>query len=528
MNKHSPRRPEVPIRCPHDGPRSILASWIATGLLLIPAVVFADEVQLPEAPEELPIVGLDTIVRLTFEHNLKVTAARYDVDASEFQFLRYERNVSQFRPLILESGITRDLESEIIAGDRREEYEDVGRVAVGMEKEFFDGTRIGGSTGYRSTWDQDQTNRNPFVEFAGRFPLFSSFTRLERVTERSFEESEMLGSWLDFIETVRDTISESHQTYFELQSLLAVQSVAQSAYDDIEALLGESQGLKPERDLSQMRDQLQAYQSRLVERKGDIAAKRIELLDRIGLNALPLEKIEVLDLYSDRFHGGQYLASSPAEVLEQALGNDVEMQVMKTARDNARLKISLAERGKWDIIGHIFGSYDFDSHGDNPSRQRAYQAGIAFSIERNDPKLLMLSLRRAQAEERKFTALAKYRERQLENEIDRRFGQATNLRGVVRELKLSRDSRRAVFEEKRSAYLESDESLDNVLRARGELFSTEQDLLDTLDDFFEVIVDLDVASGAYYAQLEDELARLSNLGDPAGRKDSSEQEVRNP
>ena len=195
-----------------------------------------------------------------------------------------------------------------------------------------------------------------------------------------------------------------------------------------------------------------------------------------------------MDLYSKDFHGSQYLLSTPEDVLERALGNDVELQVMGIARDNARLKVKLAERGKWDIIGRIFGSYDFESSGDNRSRKRGYQAGIAFSIERNDPKLLMLSLKRAQAEERRFTSLADYRRRQLENEIDRRLGQATSMRGVVREWKLSRDSRRSVFEEKRVAYLDGDESLDNVIRARGELYSTERDLLDGLYDFFEVII----------------------------------------
>ena len=125
--------------------------------------------------------------------------------------------------------------------------------------------------------------------------------------------------------------------------------------------------------------------------------------------------------------------------------------------------------------------------------------------------LLMLSLKRAQSEERRFTALADYRHRQLENEIDRRLGEALSMRGVVRELKLSQNSRRSVFEEKRTAYLDGDESLDNVIRARGELYSTERDLLESLDDFFEVIIDLDVASGAYFAQLEDELASFKAL-----------------
>ena len=469
-----------------------------------------------EAPEgaaggEVPRVDLESLVRLTFESNLRVTAARYDVDATEYQFLRYERNQSQFRPFILESGIARDVESEIIDTDRLEDREDVGRVSVGMEKEFFDGTRIGASTGVRKTWYEDESNQNPFVEFAGRFPLFSSFTRLERITERSFEESALLGSWLDFIETVRDSISDSHQAYFEFQSELALRTIVLDAYRDIEGLLEQSGGRVPERDLNQLRDQLQAYQSRMVEQEGDIASARIELLDNIGLVALPLDKIATADLYSQDFHGSRYLQSTPEEVLERALGNDVELQVMKIARDNARLKVRLAERGKWDIIGRIFGAYDFESSGDDPSRRRGYQAGIAFSIERNDPKLLMLSLKRAQSEERRFTALADYRHRQLENEIDRKLGEALSMRGVVRELKLSRNSRRSVFEEKRTAYFDGDESLDNVIRARGEFYSTERDLLESLDDFFEVIIDLDVASGAYFAQLEDELARFKAL-----------------
>jgi outer membrane protein TolC len=492
-------------------PKPAVAVLAILTLVFVPHRGFTNEVSESEGSEELALVDLGTLVRMTFEHNLRVTAARYDVDASEYQFRRYERNQSQFRPFILESGIERDVESEIVDIGREEDREDVGRVSVGLEKEFFDGTRVGASTGVRKTWDPLESNQNPFVEFAGRFPLFSSFTRLERITERSFEESEMLGSWLDFIETVSESISDSYEAYFELQSLLALRAIVRDAYTDIEGLLNVSGERAPERELNQLRDQLQAYQSRLVEREGDIAAARIELLDSIGLNTLPLDRIETMDLYSENFHGNQYLLSTPEDVLERAMSNDVEMQVMKIARDNARLKVKLAERGKWDIIGRIFGSYDFESRGDNPSRKRGYQAGIAFSIERNDPKLLMLSLKRAQAEERRFTALAEYRRRQLENEIDRRLGQAISMREVVREWKLSRESRRSVFEEKRVAYLDGDESLDNVIRARGELYSTERDLLDSLDDFFEVIIDLDVASGSYFAQLEDELERFKQL-----------------
>ena len=72
--------------------------------------------------------------------------------------------------------------------------------------------------------------------------------------------------------------------------------------------------------------------------------------------------------------------------------------------------------------------------------------------------------------------------------------------------------RRSVFEEKRAAFLENEESLDEVIRARGQWYSTERDLLESLDDFYEEIIDLDQASGAYFAQLEDELEQFRALG----------------
>ena len=212
------------------------------------------------------------------------------------------------------------------------------------------------------------------------------------------------------------------------------------------------------------------------------------------------------------------MVSTPGEVLERALSNDVEMQVLTIARENARMKARLAERGEWDVIGRIFGSYDFESRGDDPSRRRGYQAGLAVSVVRNDPKLLLLSLKQAQAEERRFAALAEHRRRQLENEIDRRLGQAVNLRGVVREVELSRDSRRSVFMEKRADYFEGNESLDNLIRARGELYSTEHDLLERIEDFIDVVIGLDEASGAFFIHLEEELERFQRLSVDMGSK----------
>ena len=456
----------------------------------------------PPARAALLSVDPVTLVRLTYENNLRVTAARYDVEAAEYQFQRFERNLSQFRPFVLETGVERQVESALADLGRRSEREDEGHVTIGMTKEFFDGSRFGASSGMRQTRDTDGRNRNPFVALEARFPLFSSFTRLERITERSFEESEMLGAWLDFIDTVRDAIADSQEAYFDLQHLLALRTLSASAQADFDALLHEPGVAGRPRDVNLLRDQIQAYQSRIVEEDGAIAAAHIGLIDRLGLDGVPLSSIATMDFHSPLFYGSDYLDASPDDLTGRAIDSDVEVRVLQIARENARLKRALAERGKWDIVGRILGAYDFDSRGDDPTARRGYRAEVAFSVERNDPRLLHLSLKRADAEERKFEARIAYRRRQLENEITRRLGQATSLQGVVRELETSRDLRRAVFAEKRATYLAGEETLENVILARGQLFGTERDLLASLGDFFEIVIDLDLATGAYFTQLE--------------------------
>lgn len=486
---------------------------VPVGLILFAAAGSAVQ---PAAAAGPPQVDVFSVVSLTFEHNLRVTAARFDVEAAEFQFQRFERNLSQFRPLILESALDKTAESAVVNGARQSERDDEGHVSVGMSKEFFDGTSLEANTGMRQTWDADGRNSNPFVRFEVRFPLFSSFTRLERITERSFEESEMLGSWLDFIETVGDAIAESQEDYFDLQNLLALRSLVVAAQADFAALMEEPGVSGRERDVSLVRDQIQAYQSRLVEQDGEIAAAHISLMDRLGLDGLPLSSITTMDLYARDFYGAQYLDESPQELTAAAVETDVEVLVMETARENARLKRRLAERGEWDIVGRLVGGYDFESRGDDSDKRRGYRAGVAFSVERNDPRLLHLSLRRALAEENKYEARIAYRRRQLGNEITRRLGQAASLRSVIREMEASRELRRAVFAEKRQAYLAGNETLDNVIQARGQLFGTERDLLANLSDFFEVVVDLDIATGAYFARLEGILERFEQFGSPDG------------
>jgi outer membrane protein TolC len=476
----------------------------------------------PPPPASAPLrVDVESIVPLTYRHNLRIAAEKFNVDGAELQFQGFERNLSQFVPLIVESSVDREQEDETVGTTRERDSANEGRVSVGMEKEFFDGTRVAANTGMRAADDRAGRNSNPFVELDLRFPLFSSFTKLERVTERSFEESEMFSAWLDFIETVRDAISESQEAYFELQRGLDRERLAREAIDDLRRVLDHPSTSARPRDTAQLRDEIQSYQSQLVDRVGDVAAARINLLNQIGVEELAPEAVDRMTFDPANFYGSHYLTRDPARLIDETVTNDVEIRVLQIARDNAELKRQLALKGRWDIVGRLFAGYDFRARGDDPAERSGYRAGVAFSVRRNDPKLLRISLLRAEAEIRKYDARVEFRRREVANELRRRLVQADSLRKVVVERSASLGLRRGVFEQKRSAYVDGADTIENLLQARSQLYDTGEELVESLGELYSIIVELDDASGRYFLQLGDAVQRFDRMSTGAVRSPGS-------
>ena len=76
-----------------------------------------------------------------------------------------------------------------------------------------------------------------------------------------------------------------------------------------------------------------------------------------------------------------------------------------------------------------------------------------------------------------------------------------NRRTLVKELKVSRELRNLVYLQKLKAFRKGNESMDNLIQSRVSLFETEKEFLEQIAEFFETVVDLDVASGYYFQQL---------------------------
>lgn len=471
-----------------------------------------------------PLIDFYSIIQITFEKNLEIAAAKYDIEASDYQFRRFERNLSQFVPLIVNTEAGRESESFLDGDNRIRENDDEASASVGFEKEFFDGKKISAASGLRKTSNRNGDNGNPFIGGEIRFPLFSSFTTLERVTERNFEENELLNAWLDFIDTVRESISESHEAYVEVEEAVGVGLLIDAAIKDFEIIRELSTDRNSQNDLLQIEDQVQVFQSRSVDFKGDAEASLISLMENLGIDDVGLNEICHLELINGGdYYGRRYIDLDIQDVIDEAIENDVEIRVIKVARSNAELKKDLAKKGKWDIFGKLFGNYDFDQHGDDRRKRSGYEVGLGFSIQRNDPKLLLLSMRQAESEIKRFNAQIEWRQRKVQHRIKARVSQARSLRQLIEELKASRSLRRSVFSQKLKSYQDGAESIDNLINTRDSLYDTERDLLERLSDFFEIVIELDVASGFYFKHLGDlvnEIGEAYNFNHRDG--DSSE------
>jgi outer membrane protein TolC len=486
-----------------------ISLWGMTVSVLSGVLVFGSDVD--KTSTQPMVVDPVSVVRITYENNLRIAAARYEMEAAQYQFDRFERKLSQFTPFKLDTTIERESKSSIKGSIRDRELVDQGGATVGFEKEFFDGKKIEMGVGAQGFSADGAESGNPFFEGEIEMPLFSSFTRLERITERSFEESEMLQAWLDFIDRVNDSANESQGAYFVLQRAKNRRELALAAMNDLRGLLdGESDLAKPE-DIAQIEGQIQEYQSDAVENQGELESNLIELLDNLGLDTLSLDDIDFLDYYSEYYYGRHYLDTKLEDLIQVALASDIEVQIRRIALKNAELKKSLAKEGKWDIIGKLFGRYDFDRRGDDPSRKREFFVGAGVSIRRNDPKLLLLSMKQADAEIRRFDADIMFRKRQVTNKITRLIYEARSMRELAREQAAGRTSRLALYEQKHDAYLAQNETIKNLLDARDDLYSTDRDLIETLDDFYNVMVELDAASGFYFRELAPQLKNLNKV-----------------
>jgi len=438
------------------------------------------------------LLNATSIIHITFENNPEVIAARFALEAAEYQFKDFQRNLSQFTPLLAESSIERD---------ERPPHENQGYdMRVGMEKEFFNGSSVFAGVRHRSEFGDDSDGSSNAVEMDVQFPIFGSNTTLRRITQRSREENELFNARLEYVDEVRNAVQWAQEDYFWLLVNWERYDLAVRCASDYNDLLQTSRVQSDPADRQQLEGEIQSLQSDILLYRQRCESLLLELQYNIGLESLAPQHVQRVDLYLDHYYGDHYLNVLREELVERSTENDIKIRVLENAKKNSEEKKRLAEQGHWDIFVNLNGQYDLESRGDLRD-DNGYSAAVGFQLRKIDTTLLKYSRRRAEAEIKKYEAEIRGQHLQTLSRIDRQWLSAKSQRQQCKELKESIRSRQEVFRQKRDKYLRRVENIDNLLQARSDLLESQLDFIISLGDYYESITELDHACGVSFEEL---------------------------
>ncbi len=448
---------------------------------------------IPQLPEAEITIDVNSIIYLVFGKNPIVVATRYSLEAAQFQFKDFERNLSQFTPLVFGSSIERDQRRH----DESQDY--ISR--IGMEKEFFDGSSIFAGVGHRGGYGDTGHKAGQFLETEITFPLFGSNTTLRRITDRSREENEMFNAHLEYVDTIRDNIRNTYFHYIDLLCEKLLQVKKTECLEDFKALLDIPRVQSNPVQRSQAENEIQSLQADIIRGEEHINSLLLALQLDLGMDNLSLSQIITLDMFNSKhFYGQSYLSRTADELLVEANQNDIRIRVLENAKKNSIEKKRLAQEGKWDIFVDIDAQYDMNGSG-SLRDENGYFLGIGFRIRKIDSTLLGYSLRRAIAEINKYNAMIRGQRLDTKKQIDEEWFKAKIRRKEYEELLESVDSRRRVYLQKRKDYADGKEIIDNLIDSRRQLLTTQISLTHGLEGFYSSIARLDHACGVYFTKL---------------------------
>ena len=437
-------------------------------------------------------INIESLLQLVFDENPEVVSARYALEVAEFQFKDFVRNLSQFTPFLSRSSITRN--------QRRYEEEQLYSTRMGMEKEFFDGSSVFTGFGHRGNFGDPESGTGQFLETDITFPLFGSNTTLRRITSLSREENELFNARLEYVDEIRDNIREAQYHYFDLLTVKENKARRIECIEDYKGFLTIPRVQSNPVERQHIETAIQSEEADIIRFEETLNHILIYLRFSIGRKELSISQVNSFDLYSEDYYGKSYLSRTAEELLAEADRNDINIKVLKNARESSLEKKRLAEEGKWDVFADLNGQYDINGNG-SLRDDNGYLMGAGLRVTKIDPVLLGYSLGRAVAEINEYDALIREQHLQTKNQIDQEWFMARNRRKQYEGLLESVQSKRRVYLQKRKDYAEGKESIDNLIDYRKQLMNTQISLVQSLHGFYWSIVRLDHACGIYFTKL---------------------------
>jgi len=432
----------------------------------------------------------ETIMRLTMDHSAQIKAAKYKLESARYNFKLFESEYTTFTPLNMSSDVQ---------GNQDREFE--SETSLGVRKEYFDGSSVDAALGNSASWGGALTEeRSQFIKTEIQFPMFSSNRKLNRIIKRTFEENELYSAQLDYVNTIRRTIENALETYYDYVPRAKTLARMRQYKQQLVELKNNPTLQQRETDQQQLEDEINALTSQIQGWEIEVESLLIEMKRWIGADNLDQFSVRSVDLDFDTpgYSGEYYVVASYDEILKKAILNDTELKVLDLIRENAIEKKKLAEKGKWDIFLSLGGRYIFKDQVGGRDQDPFYTAGTGIEIRRFDSAIIKNTIYKAQADIKQVEMTMEDRRLEMASDITRKKATLLTKQEQVLSSRVSLASRQQIHDLKLANFIQGTETVDNYLQAFRSLVSTMETSLSYENRYLDTLRDFDYICGEYF------------------------------
>lgn len=506
--------------------------WAATQPgLSAPASFAGESVAAPPSSSLLPPVtnlNPENIVRLAYERNPTVRAAREEMKAGKHGLTEFRANLSRTEPFV-------ELRSDLADfPNRRGAFGNTVESVVGLRKETFEGgvlsTEVGGSYS-RFEFDRAVVTKD-FIESGGgglmrtrlEMPFFGSRRRQDRIISQAYQESTARQAQLSYLKSYRNVVENALSYYNLVVYYRRLVAVYQKWVDDL------SQLSKDDRMSASDRQRVESVRATALSYVGQYSARDQEyftiLTSQFAVDPSPSIEVEMPEYSLSPFAEEARKPAGLQHLVQLARTNNPTFRVLSDAIQNAELRRKQAVEGKFDVTafleGTLFpiGSETFDN------RFGGWTVGAGANVRLNDRRVREAARLKAEAQIRQFQA-------EIEAEeinIRRRILSTTtavwdNDENRAQMLDVAR-RKTAEYQERHSDYFAAAINIDQLLSTRSDIASNESSLASNTYNTAEREATLILTIGQIFEMVGLRIGEESREGEASGKRRGKERPAR--